>query len=140
MANGIAGFHTLCYFAELAAASGHVPAAKQLLPLLEPYADQLDADQALCTGPVAYYLGVLATTLGDWEQADAWLGRAARVSEQVDAARWCRRIRLAQARLLLARGAVGDADEAHRLLAATASAVQAAGQHAVAFACRHMGE
>lgn len=118
VAGDVAGLHALCCFAEVAAGLDHVTAARQLLPLLEPYADQLDADQALCTGPVAYYLGLLGATLGRLDRADDWLAQASRISEEVDAARWIRRIRLARARLVNARPAPGDAEQARHLVAA----------------------
>lgn len=96
----VAGFHALCCFAEIAAGAGHRPAAEQLAAILEPYDDQLDASQAMCTGPVAYFLGRLAGTLGERGRARDWLDTAACISQRVGADRWSRRVRLAREELL----------------------------------------
>ncbi len=96
----VAGMHALCCFAEIAAGAGHRPAAERLVAILEPYDDQLDASQAMCTGPVAYFLGRLAGALGERDRARDWLDTAARISRRVGADRWSRRVRLVREELL----------------------------------------
>ena len=135
MTRAVAGLHALCCLAEVAADGRHAPAASQLLAALEPYAAQLDASQAMCTGPVAYFLGRPATTLGRWQHAEDWLTAAGDISARVGADRWSRRVQLARAQLLTARGDPGDAEEAARLLEATATSAEQAGHLAVSAAC-----
>jgi hypothetical protein len=76
------GFHTspdqywlttLVGYAELAVELGDEQAAAQLYPALEPYAAQVTFNGATSQGPVAAYLGKLASMLGCHEAADAHL-------------------------------------------------------------------
>lgn len=130
--------HTMCSLAELAAAAEHRPAARRLRELLAPYADQLSADAAVCTGPVAYYLGLLAAALEDWDAATGYFEQAGALSDHIGAIRWANRVALARARLLLARDRPGDRETAVELLQATAAAARREGQTAVEEACEDL--
>ena len=85
---------------------------------LEPYAEQLVVGSfaGWVTGPVAFYLGLLATTVGDWENAEAHFTSAAATHERIGAPTWLARNRLEWARMLLARRGDGDAERACELL------------------------
>lgn len=130
--------HTMCSLAELAAAAEHLPAARRLRELLAPYAHQLSADAAVCTGPVAHYLGLLAAALQDWEAAVGHFEQAAVLCDRIGSARWSNRVALARARMLLARGHAGDHETAAELLAITAAAARREGQIAVEQACEEL--
>lgn len=130
--------HTMCSLAELAAAAEHAPAARRLWELLVPYADQLSADAGVCTGPVAYYLGLLAAALSDWDAAAGYFAQARALSDHVGATRWANRVALARARLFLVRGRAGDREAAAELLQATAAAARREGQTAVEGACEDL--
>ena len=79
---------------------------------LEPYADQLVlvAFAGGVTGAVAFYLGLLATTIGEWPEADSYFAAAAATHERIGAPTWLARTRLEWARMLLRRAAAEDAE------------------------------
>ena len=81
--------------------------------MLEPYADQLVVARlpGESAGSVALYLALLATTVGDWPEAEAYFAAAAATHERIRAPTWLARTRLEWARMLLTRAAAGDADE-----------------------------
>jgi hypothetical protein len=85
---------------------------------LEPYADQLVVISLAggVTGSVAFYLGLLSTSVGDWQQAEAHFAAAATTHERIGAPTWLARTRLEWARMLLARRGDGDAKRARELL------------------------
>ena len=70
-------------------------------------------------GPNAFYLAMLATTVRDWDAADAYFRSAAATHERVAAPTWLARTRLEWARMLLTRAEPSDADRAHDLLRQT---------------------
>jgi hypothetical protein len=71
---------------------------------------------ASITGSVAFYLGLLATTVGDWPEAETHFAAAAATHERIGAPFWLARTRLEWARMLLARGEPRDGERAHHLL------------------------
>lgn len=119
---------TLCMFAEVAALAARHRAAQALLTLLAPYRDRLAVEATFPLGVVAHYLGLLATTLEDWDRAGAYLDQAADLYQRIDAPRWHNHTRLAQARLLLARQHLGDHAEANQILHETTTQARHQGQ------------
>ena len=116
-------FETVC--AWLCARLGRADCVSRLRPMLEPYADQLVVSGFAggVVGSVSLYLGLLATTSGDWPAADEYFAAAAATHARAGAPIWLARTRLEWARMLLARGQSNDAERAHDLLgAALASA------------------
>jgi hypothetical protein len=109
-------FNTGC--AHLCARLGRAECVPRLRPVLEPYADQLIVSGfAGCVmGSVSLYLGLLATTVGDWPDAEARFAAAAATHERIGAPGWLARTRLEWARMLLARAQPKDAERAHDLL------------------------
>lgn len=87
-----------------------------VLDLLTPYHDHVAIEVALPLGAVAHYLGLLATTIEKWSQAEGYLDEAADIHHRLGALRWHDRTLLARARLHLARDHPNDPDQATRVL------------------------
>lgn len=90
--------------------------AERLLALLRPYEAQAVALIAVPTPSVAHHLGLLAATLGRYDEAERWFGAAADIHQQIGAPHWLARTRLEWARMLLARHQPKDAQRAGELL------------------------
>ena len=67
-------------------------------------------------GATAHHLALLATTLGNFEEAEGRFNGAAATHERIGAPHWLARTRLEWARMLLLRGRPGDPERAHELL------------------------
>jgi uncharacterized protein HemY len=70
-----------------------------------------------CFGTADRALGLLATTVREWERAEAHFEVALGLDQAMGAVAWRARTEQGYARMLLARGADGDADRARDLLA-----------------------
>jgi class 3 adenylate cyclase len=90
----------------------------RLRAMLEPYPERFAVGGfgSWVVGPNALYLAVLATTVRDWDAADAYFRDAAATHERIGAPTWLARTRLEWARMLLTRAESGDAERAHDLL------------------------
>lgn len=88
--------------------------AAALYPDLVPYADRLVAVgcHTPVHGPVALYLGMLATVRRDWEPAEGYLRTALAISTSTGSPPYQAIAELHTARMLLARRAPGDLDAA----------------------------
>jgi tetratricopeptide (TPR) repeat protein len=104
--------------ATVCAALGDAARAAALYRLLAPYPDQLSVSQisVLASGSVQHYLGLLATTMGRFDDAEARFAAAATTHQRIQAPTWLARTRLEWARMLLARRQPGDAERARELL------------------------
>lgn len=96
---------------------GDVRRAAALHRLLEPYA----ASNAMAAsrgawGSVSMYLGILATTTGDYQRADQWFEQALAANARMVAPSWMAHTRYHHARMLIARDGSGDRAAALRLL------------------------
>jgi predicted ATPase/class 3 adenylate cyclase/DNA-binding SARP family transcriptional activator len=102
----------------LCARLGKAASAPTLRSMLEPYADQLVviAQGGAISGSVAHYLGLLAATTRDWNDAEAYFAAAAATYERIGAPAWLARTRLEWARMLLARAEAKDGERASDLL------------------------
>ncbi|HEV8624964.1 MAG TPA: hypothetical protein VG034_10955, partial [Acidimicrobiia bacterium] len=102
----------------LCARLGKAASAPTLRSMLEPYADQLVviAQGGAVSGSVAYYLGLLAATTTDWNDAEAYFTASAATHERIGAPAWLARTHLEWARMLLARNEPGDDKRAGELL------------------------
>lgn len=109
----------LSLLAETAAHLRDRDAASVLYQLLGPYA-RVNAMAAgeVAIGPVARYLGILATALGRWSEAEMQFRDAIALSAGMGARPWLAHTREDLARMLLARDETGDSERAHELLAA----------------------
>ena len=90
-----------------------------LFHLLEPYANQLVFTAGGSLGAVSHYLAILATTFGDFDEAERRFADAAATHERIGAPTWLARTRLEWARMLINRGRPGDAEQARQLLGQT---------------------
>ncbi len=85
---------------------------------LEPWANQLIVASfgGWVSGPVAYHLGLLASTAAEWDEAESYFGAAAAIQERIDAPIFLARTHVEWARMLRARGGPNDAERAHDFL------------------------
>ena len=86
--------------AEAVSALGHRAGAEILYERLLPSAESVAASRASCVGPVAHYLGLLATTLGRDAEAEAHFEAALERSTRMHSPFHRARTMLATARLL----------------------------------------
>ena len=93
--------------------------APVLFHLLEPYAGQLVFTAGGSLGAVAHYLAILASTSGDFDEAERRFVDAAATHERIGAPNWLARTRLEWARMLVNRDRPGDAEQARELLGQT---------------------
>jgi hypothetical protein len=91
--------------------------ARALWDALVPYADHLAVQTVIGLGAVSHYLGLLATTLEQFDEADRRFAAAEATHSQVAAPGWVAGTRLEWARMLLRRGQLGDQDRARALAA-----------------------
>jgi tetratricopeptide (TPR) repeat protein len=121
----IGWLHGLVAYAQAAIDLKETVAAAQLYDLLAPYHGQVSYNGLMPLEPVAMYLGALASLVGRYEEAEAHFREAAELNERAGATFAAARNDFSWGRMLLARGAAGDADRARDLLArahATAAA------------------
>jgi class 3 adenylate cyclase len=104
--------------ARLCASLDRADCAPLLRPMLEDYADQfvLAAFAGHLGGSVSLYLGLLATTVGDWSDAEARFAAAAATHQRIRAPILLACTRLEWARMLLARAEPKDGDRADEFL------------------------
>ena len=89
--------------AAVCASMGDRARAPVLFHVLEPYASQLVFTPAGALGAVAHYLAILATTFGDFDEAERRFADAAATHERIGAPTWLARTRLEWARMLINR-------------------------------------
>ena len=109
---------------------GDAGLAAKLYELLEPYAGRNIATGRFgshCSGPAAYFLGLLDLTLGRPEQAERRLEQAAALAGRMQARPMIALCREGQARALLALDRPGDRQHAAGLLAEAAATAQELG-------------
>jgi class 3 adenylate cyclase len=103
--------------ARVCAFLGDTARAGALYRLLAPYRDQLPVFVVgTAGGSVHHYLGLLATTMGRFDDAEARFAAAAATHQRIQAPTWLARTRLEWARLLLTRHQPGDLERARELL------------------------
>jgi tetratricopeptide (TPR) repeat protein len=96
---------------------GDADCARKLYDKLLPVADQCVVGLAECArGSVARSLGVLATLLADYDEAEQHFRVALAANERMGAQPWVARTQHGYAQLLLARDAPGDRERAGELL------------------------
>ena len=107
---------TMTFLSRVCARLGDTDTARELYDLLLPCRFEIVTIHAACSGPVVYELGLLATMLGHYEDADAHFSAAAEVLQRIGSPAWLAWIRLAWGRMLLTRRLSGDTERAQRLL------------------------
>jgi hypothetical protein len=98
------------------AATGQAQHAAVLYNQLAPHRGLVGSGGASVAGAVDHYLGLLATTLGRHDEADAHFAAAAGIHDRMGAPTLLARTRLEWATLLLRRRHPGDAERAQGLL------------------------
>jgi len=93
-------------------------AAEDLYGLLLPHRDEMAMAQGGWVGPVTHDLGLLATVLGRYDEAEQHFADAERFQERAATPASLVHTRLAWARMLLRRGRPDDASRARALLEA----------------------
>ncbi len=95
---------SLGLLSETATALGDAERASALYEMLLPYGDRVAvAYPEISTGSVARYLGLLASTMERWDDAERHFTEALEVHERIGARTWLRRTREDYARMLRAR-------------------------------------
>jgi tetratricopeptide (TPR) repeat protein len=107
---------TLSLFSRLCALLDEAQTAAHLYELLLPHRSEIVTTQAMWLGPAAHDLGLLATTLGRYDEADEHFHAAAAVEERIDARAIRVHTHVEWAGMLLRRGTVGDIERARNML------------------------
>jgi tetratricopeptide (TPR) repeat protein len=122
----------LTLLAEVCAVLDDAPHAAKLHELLLPYAERhvvVGRAAAAYYGSVQRLLGLLATTLGRWDEAESHFYSALLKHAQVGARPWLAHTQYAYAALLLQRGKGGDRQKAGELLAQAVATAQELGMN-----------
>jgi hypothetical protein len=104
--------------------AAHAPV---LYARLQPYPDLNIRISGGITGAGSYYLGLLATTLGNWDTAERHFTEALAMNERMGARPSLAHTRYAWADMLLRRGAPGDRERALELVDAALAEAEAMG-------------
>jgi DNA-binding SARP family transcriptional activator len=99
--------------AEVCGRLGDVERARELYPVLAPYAGRnvVVGRAATCNGSASRLLGILASTQGDWPRAERHFGEALAMHVAMGARPWAARTQVAWAEMDLARGEPARARE-----------------------------
>lgn len=110
---------SMSFAAEASAALGDVAAATLLYDRLLPYADRcaVFGYGVACTGSASRFLGMLATTIGRFEDAERHLRSALEINLSMNARPWLAHVECEYARLRLKRDAPGDREAAAEQIA-----------------------
>ncbi len=124
--------------AEVCAALGDAERARELHGLLAPHGGRnvLVGRAASCNGSASRLLGMLATVLGEWDEAELRFFEAREMHARMGARPFLARTELAWAEMLLARGEAGDDAAARERLAEAVVIADALGMVAVAARAR----
>jgi class 3 adenylate cyclase/tetratricopeptide (TPR) repeat protein len=124
---------TLCYLAEVCARLDDGERAKQLYELLAPYRDiaVVVPIATVCCGANARYLGMLASTIGNWASAEAHFEAALEMDERLEAWPWLAHTKHEFALMLRERGRPSDQDRADGLLAEASASAERFGMGAL---------
>lgn len=125
--------YAMTHLARACAALDDAEHAVVLYELLLPFGHQVAVAQhgVMSDGAVARYLGLLATVLGRWDDAEAHFIAALALNERLGARIFVTATRHDHGRMLLRRGAPADDLRAHALLDAAAGEARGLGQSAL---------
>jgi DNA-binding CsgD family transcriptional regulator len=129
---------SLTYLTDACAALGDEATAALVYPELAPLtgANVMIGHLVACYGAADRYLGMLATTLGEWERAEDHFERATALNRRTGMLTWLSHTLHEHARERLARG---DAAGAVPLLSEAAAIAEATGQRALLARIRSIG-
>jgi DNA-binding NarL/FixJ family response regulator len=125
---------------EAAVALHDRPGAARLYEAMIPYEDRLapDGSLVLCHGPIALYLGHLATDLERWDDAARHLDAALALSARLGLRPFVARGLLAKAHWHARRQQPGDRRQARKLLQQAQAAATAIGMRGLDTPCREL--
>ncbi|MGZ5338299.1 MAG: ATP-binding protein [Thermoleophilaceae bacterium] len=131
---------SLTYLTDAAAALGDETTAALVYPELEPLAGANVMIGHLVTyyGAADRYLGMLASTLGEWERAELHFERALELNRRMGAQTWLAHTAYEFARMLLARGS-GEGDRVGALLGEASTHAERIGMPALLGRIRALG-
>jgi hypothetical protein len=109
---------SMTYLAEVCAFLGDTRRAAMLYQRLLPYAEHnvIVGNATACTGAAARYLGMLATTLSCWAEAETHFQAALEMNARIRARPYLAHTQQQYAEMLLSRGQPGDRNTAMSLL------------------------
>jgi class 3 adenylate cyclase/tetratricopeptide (TPR) repeat protein len=107
---------SMTIFAERAARRHDTTAATSLYELLMPFRAMFTYATAICRGPIAHYLGILATVLERYDDAETHFAEATELNERLQAPFHLARTQLEWARMMVERAKPGDRGRARDLL------------------------
>lgn len=131
---------SLCRLSQTCSLLGDATMARHLYQLLLPYQDRtitLTVGGSERTCAAAYFVGLLAANLADWDAAAAHFDHALQINERLTATYDAAQTRYAYASVLVVRGRSGDWEHARALLSETVNALSAGEADAVAAPLRH---
>jgi DNA-binding SARP family transcriptional activator/tetratricopeptide (TPR) repeat protein len=121
---------SLCLLGETAARLGERGHAALLHGLLLPYTDRVSLSYPeISLGPVSRVLGILASTIGSYDEAAGHFEDALVTSERIGARPWLAHTQDDYAHMLLTRGERGDAEKAQNLIESARSTYSELGVH-----------
>jgi tetratricopeptide (TPR) repeat protein len=107
---------TVSFLSRMCTLLDDVTTAAELYDLLLPHRSEIMTSQSVWLGPAAHDLGLLATTLGRYDEADVHFSAAAEVEERIGSRAMLVHTQLEWARMLLRRRAEADVERARDLL------------------------
>jgi DNA-binding CsgD family transcriptional regulator/tetratricopeptide (TPR) repeat protein len=131
---------SLTYLTDASAALGDEATAALVYPELEPLAgaNVMIGHLVSCYGAADRYLGMLATTLGEWERAERHFENALELNRRMGARTWLAHTAYEYARLVVARG-TGESDQVGALLGEAATHAEQIGMPALLGRIRDLG-
>ena len=119
-----------CLLAEACAALGDAHHGARIYEALEPYGEyNVMAHPEFSLGSAARYLGLVATTMSQWEQAKSHFERALAMNAAMRTRPWLAHSQHDCAAMLLARGEPSDRQHASRLLREAIGTYRQLGMH-----------
>lgn len=121
------------YLSEVCTFLGDCARAATLRGFLLPYAGHnvVVGPAVACYGSASHYLGLLATTMGRWQEAEALFREALAMNERIRARPWLAQTQHAYAEMLLQRAGRGDRARARALLTGALATARDLGLHAL---------
>ncbi|MEE8519021.1 MAG: hypothetical protein V3S98_07845, partial [Dehalococcoidia bacterium] len=108
---------TMAFLAEVCAYLRDATRAETLYEMLLPWdGKNVLGGFALCYGPVARFLGLLAATMSRWEEGEGHFKSALEMSGRMSSKPWLTHIQVDYAEMLLGRAGPGDEGRAAQLL------------------------
>jgi tetratricopeptide (TPR) repeat protein len=118
-------------WAEVAARLEHHPACVILYERLLPFALQIASNEGTVQDPIAYSLGLLATCLGNYDEAETHYAMSQSISERVGAVYSLARTHLAWAVMLVQRDRPDDHQRARDLARQALAVAEQRGYHTI---------